>query len=171
MTDRSDNKNNVINERNQFDKLVQISLIIGIIVISGFIIYYLLTPEPGYVTFGILNSDKKAENYPTNATEGENISFYISVGNYLKRDFKFKVEILKGDNYTLLASTGSVNATSFFNTTIISLNHKMHWTSEMLNISFLQGFNRILIAELKEINGSLKETFIEILWLRFNITT
>jgi len=172
MTERSDNRNNIINERNQFDKLVKISLIIGIIVISGFIIYYLLTPEPGYVTFGILNSDKKAEDYPTNATVGENISFYISVGNYLKRDFKFQVEILKGDNNTLLTSTGSVNATSYFNTSITSLNHKMHWTSEILNISFSQpGTNQILIAELKEIEIALKETFIEIIWLRFNITT
>jgi uncharacterized membrane protein len=160
-----------INEKNQFDKLVKISLIIGIVVISGFIIYYLFTPEPGYVTFGILNSDKEAENYPTNATVGENISFYISVGNYLRRDFNFRVEILQGNNDTLLTSSGSVNASSYFNTSVTSLNHKMQWISEMLNISFpLPGSNQFMIAELKEIDFAFEETFIDILWLRFNIT-
>ncbi|MFW9937510.1 MAG: DUF1616 domain-containing protein [Candidatus Thorarchaeota archaeon] len=172
MSEKSDDRSNIVNEGNQFDKIVKISLIIGIIVISGFIIYYLLTPEPGYVTFGVLNSDKKAENYPTNATVGENISFYISVGNYLRRDFNFRIEILKGDNNTLLTSSGSINASSYLNTSITNLNHKMQWMSEMFNISFSQpGTNQIMIAELKEVDISLEETFIDILWLRFNITS
>ena len=172
MIEKSNNSNKTNNEKNQFDKIVKISLIIGIVVISGFIIYYLLTPEPGYVTFGVLNSDKKAENYPTNATVGENISFYISVGNYLRRDFNFRIEILKGDNNTILTPSGSINASSYFNTSITSLSHKMQWMSEMLNISYSQpGYNQIMIAELKEIDTSLEETFIDILWLRFNITS
>ncbi|MFX1406404.1 MAG: DUF1616 domain-containing protein [Promethearchaeota archaeon] len=172
MSEISDDRSNIVNDGNQFDKIVKISLIIGVIVISGFIIYYLLTPEPGYVTFGVLNSDKKAENYPTNATVGENISFYISVGNYLRRDFNFRIEILKGDNNTLLTSSGSINASSYLNTSITNLNHKMQWMSEMLNISFSQpGTNQIMIAELKEVDISLEETFIDILWLRFNITS
>ncbi|MFX1587558.1 MAG: DUF1616 domain-containing protein [Promethearchaeota archaeon] len=172
MSEKFDDRSNIVNEGNQFDKIVKISLIIGIIVISGFIIYYLLTPEPGYVTFGVLNSDKKAENYPTNATVGENISFYISVGNYLRRDFNFRIEILKGDNNTLLTSSGSINASSYLNTSITNLNHKMQWMSEMFNISFSQpGTNQIMIAELKEVDISLEETFIDILWLRFNITS
>ncbi|MFX1558346.1 MAG: DUF1616 domain-containing protein [Promethearchaeota archaeon] len=172
MSEISDDRSNIVNDGNQFDKIVKISLIIGVIVISGFIIYYLLTPEPGYVTFGVLNSDKKAENYPTNATVGENISFYISVGNYLRRDFNFRIEILKGDNNTLLTSSGSINASSYFNTSITNLSNKMQWMSEMFNISFSQpGANQIMIAELKEVDISLEETFIDILSLRFNITS
>jgi uncharacterized membrane protein len=172
MSEKSNNKNKIVKDNKQFEKIVKISLLIGIFVISGFIIYYLLTPEPGFVTFGILNSDKKAENYPTNATVGENISFYISVGNYLRRDLNFQVEVLKGDNSTILTSSGAINATSYINTSINSLSHEEQWISGMLNISFSQpGFNQILIAELKEIEISLEETFIDILWLRFNITT
>lgn len=39
------------------------------------------------MTLGILNSEKKAENYLTNATAGQNISFYITFKNQMKRDF------------------------------------------------------------------------------------
>ena len=49
--------------KKQFDLIVKICLVSGIIIISGFIIYYALTPEPGYITFGILNEDREAENY------------------------------------------------------------------------------------------------------------
>ncbi|GAH60211.1 unnamed protein product, partial [marine sediment metagenome] len=79
----------------EFDKILKILLIIGIITISGFIIYAFLTPKPGYSYLGILNSEKKAENYPTEAAVNESITFYISVGNYLNRDFSFHIEILK----------------------------------------------------------------------------
>ncbi|GAH72918.1 unnamed protein product [marine sediment metagenome] len=74
-------KKKVLNSYEEFDKILKILLIIGIVVVSGFIIYAVLTPKPGYCYLGILNSDKKAENYPTNAAVNESITFYISVGN------------------------------------------------------------------------------------------
>ncbi|MHA2287719.1 MAG: DUF1616 domain-containing protein, partial [Promethearchaeota archaeon] len=104
-----------------FDKVLATLLIIGIIFISGFIVIVVLTPEPGYITMGVLNSDQKAEDYPTNAMVGENITFYVTVGNYLNRDFSFRVEILKGNNETEIGSSGSSNATSFMNSSIIAL--------------------------------------------------
>ena len=72
-----------------FEALLKISLIIGIIIISGFIIYYVLTPEPGYVTFGILNENQEAENYPTQAPFNETIFFYLTVENNLEKVFNF----------------------------------------------------------------------------------
>ena len=80
-------KKKVLNSFEEFDKILKILLITGIFIVSGFIIYAVITPKPGYWYLGILNSDKKAENYPTNAAIDENITFYISVGNYLNRDF------------------------------------------------------------------------------------
>ncbi|MCK4382345.1 MAG: DUF1616 domain-containing protein [Candidatus Lokiarchaeota archaeon] len=157
----------------EFDKILKILLIIGIIIISGFIIYAVLTPKPGYITFGVLNSDKKAENYPTNATVGENITFYASVGNYLNRDSSFRIEILKGNNETIInVQTGSLNAISYINYSTIDLSHGEKWISSAYNVNFTQpGYNRIIIAELWETNIGPNDKYWAIFWLRLNITS
>jgi len=156
----------------EFDKILKILLIIGIIIISGFIIYAVLTPKPGYITFGVLNSDKKAENYPTNATVGKNITIYASVGNYLNRDSSFRIEILKGNNETIISPTGSLNATSYINSSIIDLLHGEKWISSAYNVSFSQpGYNQIIIAELWETNIGPNDKYWAIFWLRLNITS
>ena len=164
------NTEHELTNRKQFEKIVITSLILGIIIVTGFITYYLLTPEPGFVVFGILNSEGKAENYPTEANVAENISFYVSVENYLNRDFTFKVEVLKGDNNTILSSTGYENAMSYFNTTQTTKKHGEIWISEMLNVSFSNpGSNQIIITVLWEIIDNSTENFYNILWLRLNI--
>ena len=156
----------------EFENILKILLIIGIIIISGFIIYALLTPEPGYCYLGILNSDKKAENYPTNAAVNESITFYVSVGNYLNRDFSFHIEILKGNNDTILGSSPSLNATSFVNSSIITLPHSVDWISSVFNASFSEtGTNQILIAELWENPSVGIRRFYDVVFLRLNITS
>jgi len=156
----------------EFDKILKILLIIGIIIISGFIIYAVLTPKPGYITFGVLNSDKKAENYPTNATVGENITIYATVGNYLNRDSSFRIEILKGNNETIISPTGSLNATSYINSSTIYLSHGEKWISSAYNVSFWEeGYNQIIIAELWETNIGPNDKYWAIFWLRLNITS
>ncbi len=156
----------------EFENILKILLIIGIIIISGFIIYALLTPEPGYCYLGILNSDKKAENYPTNAAVNESITFYVSVGNYLNRDFSFHIEILKGNNDTILGSSPSLNATSFVNSSIITLPHSVDWISSAFNASFSEtGTNQIIIAELWENPSVGIRRFYDVVFLRLNITS
>lgn len=163
-------KNDIKKNYKEFDKVLAVLLIIGIIIISGFIIYALLTPGPGYITFGVLNSDRKAENYPKNATVGENVTFYVSVGNYLNRDFSFRIEILKGDNETVLKPTGSENATSYLNSSTILLPNEDSWISSF-NVSFSQsGYGQTIIAELWETNIGLNDKYWEIFWMRLNIT-
>jgi len=172
MNEKSKNneKKNLNRSYKQFEILLKVCLVIGIIIISGFIIYYIFTPEPGYVTLGILNGDKKAEDYPTSATVNETISFYVNVGNYLNRDFSFRVEILKGDNKTIVLPSCSINATSYYNTTKITLLHKRFWISKMLNISFSQpGANQRIIAELWEIPASGIEKCFNVVYLWLTI--
>lgn len=160
-------------KQKQFTRIVGISIFIGIIIVTGFIIYYLLTPEPGFVVFGILNSEGKAEDYPTEAGVGENVFFYTTVDNYLNRDFTFRVEILRGDNDTILSLTEPAkNAESYYNTTEITIKQNERWISDMLNVSFISaGSNQIIIAELWEIIDISSETFNNNLWLRLNITS
>ncbi|MHA1271867.1 MAG: DUF1616 domain-containing protein [Promethearchaeota archaeon] len=173
MNRQNKNKEKIELEKSykDYNKIVKISLILGIVVVSGFIIYYLLNPEPGYVLFGILNEDKKAENYPTVAKANESIYFYITVGNYLGRDFTFHLKILKGDNETKLKPSGAENAYLDFQTENVKLINGENWTSEKLSTSFSEiGDNQILIVELYEITDDGKESFYDILWLRLNIT-
>jgi len=164
--------NNLKKNYKEFDKVLAALLIIGIIIISGFIVYAVLTPEPGYITIGFLNSDRKAENYPTNATIGENVTFYVSVGNYLNRDFSFHIEILKGDNGTIVKPSGSINATSYINSSTIDIPHGDIWVSSAFNVSFSQpGYNQIIIAELWESGNGSEDKFWEVLTMRLNITS
>lgn len=154
-----------------FETLLKISLIIGIIIISGFIIYYVLTPEPGYITFGILNENQEAENYPTEALVNEPIFFYLTVENNLEKVFNFSIKIKKGTKDTVLSSSVESNGTLQYEIKD-SLRIKENLLSEKLNISFSQtGAYQIIIAELWEITQSTTEVFFNILWLRLNITS
>ena len=171
---KMDNKNLNSLKKNykEFDKLLKLFLIIGIIIISGFIVYAFLTPEQGYITFGVLNYNKKAENYPTNATTGENIAFYATVGNYLNRNSSFRIEILKGNNETILKPSGSQNAMSYMNSSTIELTHGESWISNEFNVSFSQpGYNQIIIAELWETSIGPNDKYWAIFWMRLNITS
>ena len=152
-----------------FDKLVKICLIIGILIVSGFIIYYLLTPEPGYITFGILNENKEAENYPTEASINETISFYLTVENHLDRDLNFGFKIKKGNNVTISSSSGS-NGTLYLTLGNFTLNPNESHIYGKYDISFSEtGENQIIIAELWTINNGI-EVFFNVLFIRLNIT-
>ena len=170
--DNTKDLNSLKKNYKEFNKILKILLIIGIIIISGFIIYALLTPKPGYWYLGILNSDKKAENYPTEAAVNETITFYISVGNYLNRDFSFHIEILKGDNDTVLGSSPSIDAKSFLNSSTITLLHSAEWISNAFNVSFSQpGSNQSIIAELWEIPSVGVRRFYDVVYIRLNVTS
>jgi len=108
--------------KNRFENLVKISLLIGICVVSGFVVYYGLTPEPGYVYFAVLEDGERLENYTIQSRVDEPINFSVFVANYMKRDFSFRVKVLKGDNNTILypgPSNGSLYYT-FENVTLVN---------------------------------------------------
>ena len=163
-------KNNLKKSYKQFETLLKISLIIGIVIVSGFIIYYIFTPEPGYVTLGILNEDRRAENYPTEASVNETIFFYVTVGNYMNRDFSFQVMIKKGNNDTLMRPTFPSNGSLENIIGNFMLSNGGDWISEKLNISFSQiGNNQIIITELWQIKNNIPKYYTK-LWVRLNIT-
>ena len=172
MSDRTivDEKERNRQSRKQFDSLLKICLIIGVIAVSGFIIYSVFSPEPGYITFGILNENQEAENYQTEASINESISFYLTVENNLAKEFSFSVKIKKGNSNTILSSMGSNGTLEYMiNDT---LNYSNIWVSDILNVSFSQlGANQIIIAELWQIGNSEIEKYYDILWLRLNITS
>jgi uncharacterized membrane protein len=169
ITKKKENNDLKISNRH-FDILVKICLIIGIIIVSGFIIYYLLTPEPGYITFGILNENQEAENYPTQAAINETISFYLSVENHLDRDLSFGFKIKRGNNDTISSSSGS-DGTLYLTLGNFTLNPNQGQIYGEYNISFSEaGENQIIIAELWTISDEV-EVFFNVLFIRLNITS
>lgn len=153
-----------------FEKLLKICLIIGILVVSGFIVFFILTPEPGFVRFGILNENQEAQSFPTEATVNETISFYLTVDNFLNRDFKFQIKIKKGNSYTIKSLTAPSNGTLDFSLGNFTLSHNGNWISEKLNVSFSEvGESQIIIAELWQIINEIEE-YNNVLWLQLNIT-
>ncbi|MFX1303020.1 MAG: DUF1616 domain-containing protein [Promethearchaeota archaeon] len=169
ITKKNEKKELKISNKN-FETLLKICLVIGIIIVSGFIIYYILTPEPGYVNFGILNENQEAGNYPTEASVNETIFFYVTVENYLDRDFTFQIQIKKGNNNTILSPSIPSNGTLDFIIGNITLNNNVDWISQKLNVSFSEvGQNQIIITEFWQIKNEVEE-FYETLWMRLNIT-
>lgn len=153
-----------------FEKLLKICLIFGIIVVSGFIIYFILTPEPGFVAYSILNENQEAGDYPTEAAANETISFYLTVNNRLDREFMFGFKIKRGNKDTLLSSNNPSNGTLHQTFGNFSLNPNEIQIYGEYNISFSEvGEDQIIIAELWQIKHEIEEFFI-VHYLRLNIT-
>ncbi len=160
----------ILNDNKHLNVLITACLIAGILISSGFTIFYLVTPEPPFHTFTILNGEKKMENYPTEASLGENISFYLGIGNYLDRKALFFVNISKGDNKTILSNSGVEHAEENITIGNINLNNDEQWISNKMNISFYDSGLKIIIAELWEVISSTK-VFLNIIYIRVNITS
>jgi uncharacterized membrane protein len=172
MNETNNNGIKVVNKssKKEFNTLLKICLITGIVIISGFIIYEVLKPEPGYVTFGILNEKQEAENYPTEASINTNISFYLTVENHLNKDFSYQIQIKKGDNMTSMNLASGSDGGLNFTIGNFTLKNKKSWLSEKLSVSFSEiGENQTIIAELWQIKN-MKIEFYNILWLRLNVT-
>ncbi|MHA1148110.1 MAG: DUF1616 domain-containing protein [Promethearchaeota archaeon] len=170
-----DKNSDKISELEQSDqelgKLVKIILIIGILVVSGFIVYYLFHQEPGYVGLGILNDDKKAEDYPTEAKINEEISFYVTVENHMGKEFTFRLKVYRGDEDTKLTSEGVKDADLDFTTRERTLKDGDDWMSDKYSLSFQEiGEDHKIIVELYEVNEEDKLVFNNIVYLRLNIT-
>ena len=162
-------KNKKLREKLEFRKLLTILLIIGIIIVSSFIIYNIIKPKPGYIAFGILNSEKSAE-FQKECTVGENVSLCIFIGNHLNRQIDFRLEILKGDNRTYLALNQPSNGSSYLNFTS-HISNGFNWISNLINVSFSKpGINRLIIAELWVVKTDFMEYFYNSLYLRLNVT-
>ena len=155
-----------------FQKIVTTCLLIGIIIVSGFVFYYVLIPKEGTISFGVLDENKGVEDFPKNLTIGEDVTFYISVVNNLLRDAEFKIYVLKGDNdtdnrYYHNESGAEINYTI----SNIVIKNGNEWLSEPQNISFYElGENHMVIVELWEILSDDSEKYWIHDWFRLNIT-
>lgn len=170
-SDKERNKEEVGRTLHQFQKSLTIILLFAIILISGFIIVYLINPKPGHVTFGILNEEQKAEDYPTSVKVGQAVNLYVYVGNSLVTHFSFRIKIFKGDENSQLSSSGSSNVNLDRTIGDFTLSEGEDWLSEKQSIIFnTVGDYQVIVIELWEIRNNNIEIFSNILWIRLNVT-
>ena len=135
---RAEGKKNLV-------KITKIILIIGIILTSFFIIYEILNVEPGFVTIGVLNSEKKAENYPTEVSVGEEITLYVSVGNNLTTNFTFSVHLLTCNQKTYISKTTGSNGSLETELPNVTLKPGEEWISSAQKIEFPYAVENLMI--------------------------
>jgi len=162
----------------QFEKLLTVCLLVGIIVVGAFVVYYILTPEEGFVEFAVLHQDPntgewEAENYLVNTTIGQEVNFSFEVLNFLKRDLTFRVKVLTGNGSIINNKLHSPDSGAVLNTTTenYTIPHGQSWNSVKYNITFFEiGENQMIILELWEIIDDNQEKYWTHLWLRVNVT-
>ncbi len=160
---RAEGKKNLV-------KITKIIIVVGIILTSFFIIYEILNIEPDFVTLGVLNSEKKAENYPIDVNVGEEFTVFVSVGNNLATNFTFSVHVLTGDQKTFVSKTTGSNGTLKQKLSSITIQPGEEWISNAQRFSFYSaGENLMVIFELWKVENS-KETFYDVVFLRLNVS-
>ncbi|WP_371803244.1 DUF1616 domain-containing protein [Candidatus Lokiarchaeum ossiferum] len=134
------------------NKITRIVLLVGIIVVSGAMVYTLTRPEEEDVLFFILNEDQVMKDYPVNASVNQNVSVHAFVENHLQRSAEFAVRVYRGNsNLTHNISIGVEHnsyATYLFNYTKI-LENEVSWITPKINVSFpIAGPDQQVILEL-----------------------
>lgn len=134
------------------NKMTRIVLLVGIIVVSGAMVYTLTRPEEEDVLFFILNEDQVMKDFPVNASVNEPVSVHAFVENHLQRTAEFSVRIYRGNtNLTHNISIGvenNPNATYLFNQTKM-LENEASWITPMINVTFpFAGLDQQIVLEL-----------------------
>ncbi|WP_457557734.1 DUF1616 domain-containing protein [Candidatus Harpocratesius sp.] len=143
-------------KRNQpelsLEKITRIVLVVGIICVSGAIIYTLTIPEEEDVLFFLLNENRVLRDYPTNVTQGEKIITYVFIQNLLGESHDFQIRCYRGKAETFIDPQIGVATNS--NVTLIdnqniSLGNKEEWISNQINITFPEvGSDQLVLYEL-----------------------
>ncbi|MFX1397084.1 MAG: DUF1616 domain-containing protein [Promethearchaeota archaeon] len=151
------------NNSKNFGRALTLCLIIGIATIFGFIIYYINTPEEGFIDFYVLNEEQEFGNYPSNVTRGENVTFYLCVENHIENDFNFRIKYGPCNSTTWIDPTpsGCSNSTLSLVTENITVASGESWGPMPVNVSFQEEGNfQMVIFELWKIYPDNHEEFL-----------
>jgi len=95
------------NKMGDEEKAITVAVLSAIIILAGLLVYISLTParQKPFASLEVLDSEKKAENYPQLLVLGENNTFllWVGVGNFMGR-IEYSSVLVKVDN-----GTGQVN--------------------------------------------------------------
>lgn len=91
------------NKMGDEEKTIAVAVLSAIIILAGLLVYMSLTPAPQkpFAALYLLNSEKKAENYPPLLVLGENNTFLLWVGveNFMGR-IEYSSVLVKMDDGT-----------------------------------------------------------------------
>jgi uncharacterized membrane protein len=161
-------------EDRSLEKPTRAILLIGIIIVSSFIIYDLTRPKEKFVLFSVLNQDKQLGNYTSELKVNESIAFFFYVENHLQQGTDFSVRIYLGNEYSkIIPKTGVYNGTSIANyTTTSKLENNANWTSSQIIYKFTQSGIQFIGLELwKKTDNNWQYCENYTLFLRVNVTT
>ncbi len=80
----------------KFNVFLFVFLIAAIVIASGFIIYFYVTPQKvnEFTEFYVLNSEGQAKDYPEQATAGSQVDLIIGVVNHERQPASYMVSIV-----------------------------------------------------------------------------
>ncbi len=120
-------------ERNRWDKLLSILLIISIIGVIGTITYTVAKPKASerFTEFYILGLERKAENYPRLSAPGEQVKVVVGIVNHENDMITYRLEVRNGQ--IILAKVDD-----------IGLNSDMKWEDEVeFSLNTGQGMQKV----------------------------
>ncbi len=115
---------------NRIDRLLTIILGIAILVAIAALMYVIIAPKTGkkFTEFYLLNTERRADDYPKNLTMGEEASVIISIVNHEYRPITYTVEVWLINQTMVYDNTTQNNETVynhawFMDSVTVMLNH------------------------------------------------
>jgi len=101
---------------NRIDRLLTIILGIAILVAIAALMYVIITPKTGekFTEFYLLNTERRADDYPTNLTAGKAASVIVGITNHEYRPITFTVEVWL-INQTIVSNNLTQNNETLYN--------------------------------------------------------
>ncbi len=133
-------------------KITRVILIVGILGVSGAIIYTLSLPEEEDLLFFLLNENQSMSDYPSNVTVNDSLTFYIYIHNMRLEDHEYQIKCYQGDlNGTIDPMQSVSNNQDFVQiaSQTTDLNYTQEWISNPFDIIFQEiGNDQRLVFEL-----------------------
>jgi uncharacterized membrane protein len=126
------------------EKAITVAVLSAIIILAGLLAYILLTPAPqeAFISLYLLDSEKKAENYPQLLVLGENNTFLLWVGmeNFMGR-IEYCSVLVKIGNGTLQADPSPLEPVCRFEKVLLN---KETWEFPITTTVNQSGKHRII---------------------------
>lgn len=146
-------------------------LIIGIIIVSGFIVYDITKTSEPYVLFSVLNQDKELGNYHSNLIVGQKLAYYFYLENHLGETTEFNVKIYLGNSTANINPKIGITNAQFIGNYSKTVQNGENWTSNQLEYQFQNVGSQFIGIELwQNQNGDWKYVENHTLVLRINVT-
>ena len=137
------------------EKIILIAIVVAIIIVSGMLIYSLLTIKQEKISYiGLLDENKTTSDYPDVVYNNTPFYLWVDIGNYEGNLNLYMVNITLGDDNTIINKTSPSGSTALFLKNYIAILENEHTRMIHINLSIdLLKNNSRLIFELWTFNN------------------